>query len=205
MASPPEHRWLPIFWALDHYKASAARDVEERGDWTMEPVDEAAVPAGPQGAARRSPPRWTPGTKAAADAPSPAWPAPPAPTPCTSSSSATACATSARSATRRSTSPTACARSNCIGWQHAEPVLRSLAYALLMHEGDNPRDRDADADRPYRRNAELRSNSARIEQYGAQGLPDCSPMIAMTPRRLATLSTVALWIGRRGRPRRAAE
>lgn len=25
-----------------------------------------------------------------------------------------------------------------IGWQHAEPVLRSLAYALLAHEGDNP-------------------------------------------------------------------
>ena len=34
-------------------------------------------------------------------------------------------------------------------------MLRSLAYALLAHEGDNPRDRDAEADRPYRRNQEL--------------------------------------------------
>ncbi len=45
MASPPEHRWLPIFWALDYYKSAAARDVEERGDWTMPAVDESAVPA----------------------------------------------------------------------------------------------------------------------------------------------------------------
>src|SRR6185295_17645077 len=43
----------------------------------------------------------------------------------------------------------------CIGWQHAEPVLRSLAYALLSHEGDNPAQRDDEADRPYRRNQEL--------------------------------------------------
>jgi hypothetical protein len=34
-------------------------------------------------------------------------------------------------------------------------VLRSLAYALLMHEGDNPAKREDEADRPYRRNQEL--------------------------------------------------
>ena len=48
-----------------------------------------------------------------------------------------------------------CRTLQCIGWQHAEPVLRSLAYALLMHEGDNPAKRDDEADRPYRRNVEL--------------------------------------------------
>ncbi|HEX6986595.1 MAG TPA: hypothetical protein VF170_14530, partial [Planctomycetaceae bacterium] len=42
----------------------------------------------------------------------------------------------------------------CIGWQHSEPVLRSLAYALLMHEGSNPAQRDDEADRPYRENLE---------------------------------------------------
>src|SRR6185295_4976534 len=42
-----------------------------------------------------------------------------------------------------------------IGWQHSEPVLRSLAYALLDHEGENPAKRDADADLPGRRNQEL--------------------------------------------------
>ena len=33
-----------------------------------------------------------------------------------------------------------------IGWQYAEPVFRSLAYALLMHEEGNPAQRDAEAD-----------------------------------------------------------
>jgi hypothetical protein len=39
-----------------------------------------------------------------------------------------------------------------IGWRHAEPVMRSLAFALLQHEGDNPAKRDADPDRPWREN-----------------------------------------------------
>src|SRR5262249_18606164 len=39
-----------------------------------------------------------------------------------------------------------------IGWRHAEPVLRSLAFALLEHEGDNPAKRDAEPDRPWREN-----------------------------------------------------
>jgi hypothetical protein len=41
------------------------------------------------------------------------------------------------------------------GWQDAEPVLRSLAYALLMHEDGNPAERDDRADRPWRTNQEL--------------------------------------------------
>jgi hypothetical protein len=44
----------------------------------------------------------------------------------------------------------------CIGWQHAEPVLRSLAYALLNHDGEpNPSENDLAPDRPWRRNQEL--------------------------------------------------
>src|SRR5439155_2068044 len=31
--SPEADRWLPIFWALDQFKSSQARDVQE-GDWT---------------------------------------------------------------------------------------------------------------------------------------------------------------------------
>jgi hypothetical protein len=42
-----------------------------------------------------------------------------------------------------------------IGWQHAEPVLRSLAYALLEHKEGNPASSDAAPDRPGRRNQEL--------------------------------------------------
>jgi hypothetical protein len=43
---------------------------------------------------------------------------------------------------------------NCIGYQHTEPVLRSLAYALLQHEGTNPAKRDDRADLPWRKNLE---------------------------------------------------
>jgi hypothetical protein len=42
-----------------------------------------------------------------------------------------------------------------IGRQHAEPVLRSLAYALLNHRGEpNPADHDLGPDQPWRRNLE---------------------------------------------------
>ena len=53
-----------------------------------------------------------------------------------------------------------CRTLQCIGWQHAEPVLRSLAYALLTHEGGNPAQRDDPADRPWRHNQE---RAARIK------------------------------------------
>src|SRR5439155_1499700 len=39
-----------------------------------------------------------------------------------------------------------------IGWRHAEPVMRSLTYALLEHSGGNPAKGDAEADRPWREN-----------------------------------------------------
>jgi len=39
-----------------------------------------------------------------------------------------------------------------IGWRHSEPVMRSLAFALLQHEGTNPARRNAEADVPYREN-----------------------------------------------------
>ncbi len=50
LASPDADRWLPIFWALDYFKDSQARDVRE-GNWTMERVDESSVP--PPGLARQ--------------------------------------------------------------------------------------------------------------------------------------------------------
>src|SRR5213593_1986022 len=43
LSSPDSERWLPIFWALDHFKSSQAQDVKE-GDWTMRAVDESRVP-----------------------------------------------------------------------------------------------------------------------------------------------------------------
>lgn len=149
MSSPDQHRWLPIFWALDEFKGSQARDVQE-GNWTMGPVDESRVP--PAHLAKQqfieAMDQWD---EAKADA---------------------AVAALARSASSNELFDLFCrygARDfrsighkaiyvanswrtlHCIGWQHAEPVLRSLAYALLNHEGGgNPAQNDFEADRPMR-------------------------------------------------------
>ncbi|EAQ82683.1 hypothetical protein [Blastopirellula marina] len=156
IASPPEHRWLPIFWALDYYKSAAARDVQERGDWVMPAVAEGKLPR-PHAAERSFTDAMDDWDDAAAD---------------------TAVAALARTAGMneiyeqfyrygardfRSIGHKAIFVANSqrtlqfVGREHAEPVLRSLAYALLMHEGSNPAQRDDDADRPYRRNSELAS------------------------------------------------
>ena len=68
---------------------------------------------------------------------------------------------------------------NCIGWQHAEPVLRSLAYALLKHEGDNPAKRDETADRPWRRNLEL---AQKIRADWLEGKTDAAATPTCWPR-----------------------
>ena len=151
--SPEADRWLPIFWALDQFKSSQARDVRE-GDWTLSAVDESALPTADKvrRAFAEAMDDWD---EAKADA---------------------ATASLARHAKPQEVFDWFCrygARDfrdighkaiyvanswrtlQNIGWQHAEPVLRSLAYALLYHEGENPSRRDAEADRPGRRNLKL--------------------------------------------------
>ncbi len=174
LASPDTDRWLPIFWALDHFKESQARDVRE-GDWTMAPALESAVP--PPGKARQAfvecMNSWD---EAGADA---------------------AAAGLARSASPQEIFEILCpygARDfrdighkaiyvanawrtlEHIGWQHAEPVLRSLAYALLYHDGGNPAKRDAPADRPWRRNQEL---ATKIRKDWRQGKPSSEATTAL--------------------------
>jgi hypothetical protein len=168
LASPAEHRWLPIFWALDYYKSAEAQDVKERGDWTMGAVDEKAMPPAHKAkeAFIKAMDNWD---EAATDA---------------------AVAGLARSAGAneiyelffrygmrdlRSIGHKAIYVANSwrtlqsIGWQHAEPVLRSLAYAILSHEGDNPAKRDDASDRPFRRNQEL---VTKIRPTWQDGKPD---------------------------------
>lgn len=152
LASPEEHRWLPIFWALDYFKDAQAQDVRE-GDWTMKPVDESALPSAAHAkrAFMDAMDHWD---EAKAD---------------------TAAAALARNADRhelfnlfsrygsrdfRSIGHKIIYVSNAwrtleaIGWQHAEPVLRSLAYAMLQHESGNPAEQDLPQDRPGRENLE---------------------------------------------------
>jgi hypothetical protein len=167
LASPDTDRWLPIFWALDYFKSAQAQDTRE-GNWTMEPVDESAVPP-----ARKAHKAFTTAMDAwdetAADA---------------------AIASLARSRGSNEIyelffrygardfrsighkaiyAANSCRTLHCIGWQHAEPVLRSLAYALLMHEDGNPSNRDDPADRPWRHNQE---RAAKIKEGWTGGKPD---------------------------------
>ena len=43
LRAPDKERWLPLFWALDNFKASQARNAAE-GDWHMGPVEESKLP-----------------------------------------------------------------------------------------------------------------------------------------------------------------
>ena len=154
LSGPDEDRWLPIFWALDYFKSSQADEVR-RGGWRMKPVNEAAVPNGQQ--ARKlfisAMDQWD---VEQADA-------------------ATAGIVRHLGATEvfqllatyaardyRSIGHKAIFLANAwrtlqvIGWQFAEPILRSLTFALLNHGGEaNPAKSDHPADRPWRDNGEL--------------------------------------------------
>jgi hypothetical protein len=153
LASPDSDRWLPIFWAIDQFKSSQAQNIRE-GDWTMGPVDESAV--SPSHKAKQSfieaMENWD---EAAADA---------AMVGLVRTAGAheifeILCRYGARDFREIGHKEIYVANSfrtlEAIGWHHAEPVLRSLAYALLDREGkQNPAQADLPTDRPFRRNLE---------------------------------------------------
>lgn len=153
LASPPEHRWLPIFWALDEFKDAQAADARE-GDWTMAAVDEAKVPSST--AAKQAfidaMESWDP---AAVDV-------------AVAGLARTAGANEVyellyrfgardfRDIGHKAIFVANSQRTlNCIGWHHAEPVLRSLAYALVKYDDTLPSGADLPPDRPWKRNLEL--------------------------------------------------
>jgi hypothetical protein len=156
LASPDAHRWLPIFWALDYFKEAQADD-KKQGDWTMRAVNEAAVPTASKARAAfiDAMDRWD---EPAADAAMAGL----ARTMGVNEIMEIMFRYGARDFRDIGHKAIFVANSlrtlNCIGYQNAEPVLRSLAYALLQHNGGNPAQGDAVADRPWRRNAERAKN-----------------------------------------------
>ena len=155
LASADSDRWLPIFWAIDQFKSSQAADNRE-GGWKMGPVDESAVP--PSHRARQAfidaMDHWDEG---AADAAIVGL--------CRTAGADELFEMFARYGARdfRDIGHKGIYVANSfrsldvIGWHHAEPVLRSLAYALLDRSGakDNPATSDFPADRPFRQNIEI--------------------------------------------------
>lgn len=154
IASPDSDRWLPVFWALDYFKNAQKQDVEE-GNWTMSPPKESEIPSA--GSARKAfveaMDNWD---ESAADA---------AVVGLVRSAGANEifdllCRYGARDFRDIGHKAIYVANSwrtlQVIGWQHAEPVLRSLAYALLDRGGSqNPAKADLSPDRPWRRNQPL--------------------------------------------------
>ena len=152
-SSPEAERWLPLLWAFDHFKGAQAADVRQ-GDWTMPAVNRAVVPGKTEAlpAFTQAMDQWD---ETAADAAAAGLAATASPEECFEAF--------ARYAARdiRSIGHKAIYVANgwrtleTIGWQHGEPVLRSLAYALLAREGSDPLQGDDRVDRPWRRNREL--------------------------------------------------
>ena len=151
ISSPESDRWLPIFWALDYFKSAQEQDARE-GDWTMATVNESKVPTPQKARAAfiEAMDSWDEGATDTA----------------VTGLVRTAGANElfdifARFGARdfREIGHKAIYVANSwrtlqmIGWQHAEPVLRSLAYGLLDRGGDeNPAKADLLADRPGRQN-----------------------------------------------------
>ena len=153
LASPDTDRWLPIFWALDYFKSTQIEE-ERKSGWKLPPVDEGRVPSAHK--ARRL-------FEQAMDD----WDAPAADAAvaglCRSRGAAELFQLFCRYGARdyRSIGHKAIYVANSfrvlqtIGWHHAEPVLRSLTFALQNHSGEqNPRLSDHAADRPWRENLE---------------------------------------------------
>jgi hypothetical protein len=174
LAAADQDRWLPLFWALDNFKGSQATNAAQNAGWKMPALDESKVPSAD--AARKAfaeaMDNWD---EEAADV---------------------AVAALARTAGANEVFELFCrygcrdfrdighkaiyvANSwrtlNAIGWRHAEPVLRSLAFALLDHRNEeNPAKRDADADRPGRENLKRLADIGPLSRPGRKRSADAT-------------------------------
>jgi hypothetical protein len=150
LAGPDADRWLPLFWSLDNFKNSQADEKKKTG-WTLPPVDESRVP--PADKARQA---FLDALRSwdveGIDGPTVAL---------------------ARNFSQNEVFELyfrhgmrdfrdighkaifvagAYRLLGVIGWQHAEPILRSLSMALQYYTGDNPAKADLPEDRPWKFN-----------------------------------------------------
>ena len=151
LAAADADRWLALFWALDEFKQSQAIK-QKKGAWTLPLLEEAKLPSAER--ARKdfieAMDNWD---EEGADR------------------ATTALVRSAgedeifelfvrygardfRDIGHKAIYVANATRTlNTIGWRHAEPVMRSVAFALLDHQGSgNPAKADLGPDRPWREN-----------------------------------------------------
>lgn len=153
LSGPDSDRWLPLFWALDYFKSSQA-DESRRSGWKMAPVKESLVPSATKARNMflKAMENWDPLQADVATAGI-----------VRHLGAAEVFELFVRFAARdyRSIGHKAIYLANCwrtlqvIGWEYAEPVMRSLAFALLNHNGvSNPAEADHAEDLPWRQNGE---------------------------------------------------
>lgn len=153
LSGPDADRWLPIFWSLDNFKGSQAEEKKKTG-WTLPAIDESKIP--PADKAR----------KAFVDAIE-NWDVEGIDGPVTALAR-TAGAHEVfelffrygmrdfRDIGHKAIYVAGAWRLlGVIGWQHAEPILRSLALALQYYTGDSPANKDLDPDRPWKFNRSI--------------------------------------------------
>jgi hypothetical protein len=151
LAATDKDRWLPLFWAVDNYKNSQATNKKSNAGWMMPPVEEGKLPAA-SAAQKRFVEAMDNWDEEGADQ---------AIVPLVRTASAGEVvelfwrygARDFRDIGHKAIYVANSLRTmQTVGWRHAEPVMRSLAFALLEHKGDNPAKGDDDADRPWREN-----------------------------------------------------
>jgi hypothetical protein len=167
LSAPDEDRWLPLLWAVDHFKGPQAEERRKTG-WRMGSLDPSRVP--PASRAEREfvegmeswdPDRAEPAAAALAR----------------SAGAGAAFELFARYAARdfrdighKAIYVAGAFRAlGVIGWSHAEPVLRSLTQALLYHSGESPARTEQAPDRSGRRNREA---LGRLRADWAEGKSD---------------------------------
>jgi len=167
LAGPDSDRWLPLFWGLDNFKVSQADEAKKTG-WKQGPVDDSRLPP-PSRAKKALVEALEAWDVEGVDAPAVGF--------VRSAGAHEVFELFARYGARDFRDighklilvAGAWRALSCIGWQHAEPVLRSLAQALQYFTGENPAKGDQDADRPGRQNLELLK---RIRADWREGKPD---------------------------------
>ena len=138
---------------------------EEQGAWTM-PVLQEANCRRPTAPARTSSRRWTPGTRRRPTGPSPPWCVRRGPTKLFELLVRYGARDFRVIGHKAIYVANAIRTLNTIGWRHAEPVLRSVAFALLAHEAGNPAKDDLEPDRPWRENVKKAAHIRRGWQRG---------------------------------------
>jgi hypothetical protein len=165
--SPQSDRLLPFFWALDNFKSSQAQD-EKEGDWVLGPVVESRVPT-PDKARRMFSDAMDAWDDEAADVAVAGL--------CRAAGAGEVAETlwryGARDWQNIGHKIIFTAQSfrilDTIGWQHAEPVLRSLVYGLLNGG-------QSESAAPYANNLSLVST---VRPDWAAGKPDPAATTAM--------------------------